>query len=210
MTHNCDCSHKALVYKINQEAANRCSTVQDRIKCMIQYADAHIRSSITHSSEARMIVRRVECADGPNQVGVYLTADQLVNVDAVLVEQGIADGLHDLPEERWRDYCRSILDLGRRAAPKRQVVDTEEGMRFDSDQLGYDLVQRFAPPDAADLFNPDYSPVDVSFWVFAASDRDSIDTYLADADDYSYEEIERVLSAARLVISFSLTPPNLA
>jgi hypothetical protein len=157
-----------------------------------------------------MITRHLKHPDRPNEVGVYLTGDQFAAINTALAKSGMARRLDELPEERRRGYCRSILDLTRYGESERIFVDLGSNVRLDSDELGRDLVRRFATPQDPDLFDPDYVPVDFNFYVLGEDGQRTVDDFLAQPSIANSERFERVLGAARLIVAFSFTPPNLA
>lgn len=130
-------------------------------------------------------------------------------VNAAIVEEGLGSHLGDLSDEHRRWYCHYLLDLTC-GDPKRRIAYLNSKVRLDSDELGHDIVSRFATQQDPDLFDPDYQPVDFIFRVVDADGSKAIEDFRAAPDIANSERVEQALNAARLVVSFSLTPPNLA
>lgn len=157
-----------------------------------------------------MIVRRTEHSDKASEVAVYFTANQLKDLNAALVETGVATQLSEVPLESQLTYGRYILDLIRTSEPMRRIVSLEDAMLLDSDELGDDVVSRFETPANPDLLDPNYHAVDISFYVLEDSRVPAIDTFLATPNTITGDRLEEAVNRARYIVSFCLSPPDLA
>lgn len=153
-----------------------------------------------------MLVERATHLDRPHEIAVYLSASLFGRLSA---REGV-NNLQDLDEPGQRRLCYIFGKQYPQDRPQRKTYESPEGMTFDSNELGTDLVARLEPAEEPDLFDPQYVPVDLSIRILDVSGEQTLTECLETGGTLTDSKIEAALRAAELAVFFALRPPGAA